>query len=35
MNTVDAKLLQKLFLAGAKSIEANKEYMYARIMVSI
>ena len=27
MNTVDAKLLQKLFLAGAKSIEANKEYI--------
>lgn len=27
MNTVDAKLLQKLFLAGAKSIETNKEYI--------
>lgn len=27
MNTIDAKMLQKLFLAGAKSIEAKKEYI--------
>lgn len=27
LNTVDASLLQKMFLAGAKSIEAKKEYI--------
>ncbi len=27
INTIDAKLLQKMFLAGAKSIEAKKEYI--------
>lgn len=27
INTIDAKTLQKLFLAGAKSIEAKKEYI--------
>ncbi|BCN30469.1 DAK2 domain-containing protein [Anaeromicropila herbilytica] len=27
INTIDAKMLQKLFLAGAKSIEAKKEYI--------
>lgn len=27
INTIDARLLQKMFLAGAKSIEAKKEYI--------
>lgn len=27
LNTIDAKLLQKMFLAGAKRIEAKKEYI--------
>ncbi|HCL01781.1 MAG TPA: dihydroxyacetone kinase [Lachnoclostridium phytofermentans] len=27
LNTIDAKLLQKMFLAGAKSIEVKKEYI--------
>lgn len=27
INTIDAKMLQKMFLAGAKSIEAKKEYI--------
>ncbi len=27
LNTIDASLLQKMFLAGAKSIEAKKEYI--------
>lgn len=27
MNRIDAKMLQKIFLAGAKSIEAKKEYI--------
>lgn len=27
MNTIDARMLQKMFLAGAKSIEAKKEYI--------
>ena len=27
LNTIDAKMLQRMFLAGAKSIEAKKEYI--------
>ena len=27
MNTIDAALVQKMFLAGAKNLESNKEWI--------